>query len=54
MSYKLLGFVVWQGVKLYLRRRYSGGERRLAIAAGVGGAIVGGALVARALRSGDE
>jgi hypothetical protein len=51
MGYKLLGFVVWQGAKVYLRQRYPGTGRKLAIAGAVGGAIVGGALVARAAGS---
>ena len=54
MGYKLLGFVVWQGVKLYLRRRYPQGGRKLAIAAAAGGVIVGCVVLARAVRSGDE
>jgi hypothetical protein len=54
MGYKLLGFVVWQGAKLYLRRRYNGGARKVAIAALAGSAIVGGAAVAYAARSGDN
>jgi hypothetical protein len=54
MGYKLLGFVVWQGAKLYLRRRYPEGGHKLAIAAVAGGVIVGGVVVARAVRSGDE
>ena len=54
MGYQLLGFVVWQVFKLYLRRRYPGLGRKLAIAGASGAAIVGGVLAARALRSGDE
>ena len=54
MGYKVLGFVVWQGAKLYLRRRYNGGGRKVAIAALAGGLIVGGLAVARAARSSDE
>ena len=38
MAYKLLGFVVWQGGKWYLRRRFQGATRKLAIA-GLAGAI---------------
>ena len=32
MGYKLLGFVVWQVLRLYLRRRFEGAPRKLAIA----------------------
>jgi hypothetical protein len=45
MGYKLLGFVVWQVLRLYLRRRFSGTGRKLAIA-GAGGAVLAGAAVA--------
>jgi hypothetical protein len=46
MGYKALGFIVWQGGKLFLRRRFPG--RKLAImgaggtllAAGTAGAVV--------------
>ena len=39
MGYKVLGFVVWQGAKLYVRRRYPHAQRNLAIA-GVGGVVI--------------
>lgn len=46
MGYKLLGFVVWQGVKLYVRRRPLGPAEKAALA-GVGAAVVAaGAVVA--------
>ena len=41
MFYKLLGYLVWQGAKFELRRRY--GDRPQKIAAGV---VVGAVLVA--------
>jgi hypothetical protein len=44
MGYKLLGFVVWQGSKWYVRRRMSGMGAKLAIA-GVGAAVVAGVAV---------
>lgn len=44
MGYKVLGFAVWRGVKWYMRRRV--GVRGKAAVAGVGAAIVAGALVA--------
>jgi hypothetical protein len=45
MGYKVLGFVVWQGSKWYLRRRMSGFRAKAAIA-GVGAVVVVGLLVA--------
>ena len=49
MGYKFLGFLVWQGGKLYLRRRYPLlTSRRVlagaAVVAGVGVAVSRGAL----------
>lgn len=46
MGYKVLGFVVWQGSKWYLRRRMSGARTKVAIAGVVGAAVVAGVLVA--------
>lgn len=45
MGYRVLGFLVWQGGKWYLRRRVSGSRGKLA-AAGVSAAVVAGILVA--------
>jgi hypothetical protein len=45
MGYKVLGFAVWQGSKWYLRRRMSGARAKMAIA-GLGAAVVAGAVVA--------
>jgi hypothetical protein len=45
MGYKILGFAVWQGGKWYLRRRFEGASRKLAIA-GLAGVLVAGAAVA--------
>jgi hypothetical protein len=45
MAYKALGFVVWQASKWYLRRRMGGARAKVAMA-GVGAAVVAGALVA--------
>jgi len=52
MGYKLLGFAVWQGARWYLRRRFPGMQRKLAIAGVAGLAVAGG--VAVALRHGDD
>jgi hypothetical protein len=46
MGYKLLGFVVWKGAKLYLRRRYGDKPRNVALGAIVLAAI-GGLIVAQ-------
>jgi hypothetical protein len=54
MGYKLLGFVVWQGAKLYVRRRYPGAPRKVAVAAVAGGLLVGGLAVARTARSSNQ
>ncbi len=45
MGYKLLGYVTWQGIKLYARRNVPNGRRNLAIA-GATAAVVTGAVVA--------
>ena len=52
MGYKLLGFVVWQGARWCLRRRYPGLPRKLAIAGAAGLVVAGG--VALALHHGDD
>ena len=49
MGYKLLGYVVWQGAKLYLRKRAPHAQRNLAIA-GVGGVLIA-AVAAGAIRA---
>jgi hypothetical protein len=41
MGYKLLGFVVWQLTKWYVRRHTSGVGRKLAVV-GVAGLVIGG------------
>ena len=45
MGYKLLGFVVWQGSKWYVRRRMSGVRGKIAVAA-VSAAVIGGVVLA--------
>jgi hypothetical protein len=45
MGYKILGFAVWQGAKLFLRRRMTGPKAKLAIA-GVGVLVVAGVAAA--------
>jgi hypothetical protein len=46
MGYKFLGFVVWQGGKWYLRRRFAGARRKAAIV-GVSALVVAGVLAAQ-------
>ncbi|MBV9818731.1 MAG: hypothetical protein JOZ07_10310 [Solirubrobacterales bacterium] len=45
MGYKVLGFVVWQATKWYLRRRLSGTGLKIALG-GVGAAVLAGVLFA--------
>ena len=45
MGYRLLGFMVWQGGKWYVRRRFAGAGRKLAVA-GVSAAVLAGVVVA--------
>ena len=45
MGYKLLGFLVWQGGKWYVRRRVSGTSAKLAMV-GVTAVVVGGVVLA--------
>jgi hypothetical protein len=55
MGYKLLGFVVWKGVKLYLGRRFGPHAGAKALAAGGGLALLTTAVVlgVRHVTSGD-
>jgi len=53
MGYKLLGFVVWQGGKLFLRQRFPHAGRNLAIAGGVGLLLAGGAAAFALQRRGS-
>jgi hypothetical protein len=45
MGYKVLGFIIWQGGKWYVRRRYTGAPAKAALV-GVGAAVVTGAVLA--------
>jgi hypothetical protein len=47
MGYKLLGYVVWQGGKWYVRRRVHPSPHKVAIAGLAGAALAGGAVVAQ-------
>jgi len=51
MAYKVLGFVVWQGSRWYLRRRLQGVGRKAAIA-GASAAVVAGVVLAGRQASG--
>ena len=55
MGYKVLGFIVWQVGKFFLRRkvRSAASTRNLAIAGGVVGVAIVGALVAGSRSSSD-
>jgi hypothetical protein len=52
MGYKLLGFVVWQGGKWYVRRRLHGAARKAAIA-GLVALVVGVAIAVQRQQSAD-
>ena len=43
MGYKVLGFIVWQGGKWYVRRRLGGTAAKAALA-GIGVAVIAGAI----------
>jgi hypothetical protein len=52
MGYKVLGYMVWQGTKWYVRRRAPGTPPKAALAAGVAGvALAGGVLFAAQRRA---
>ena len=46
MGYKILGFVVWQGGKLYIRRRTSSGFGRKVAVGGLTAAVIAGVVIA--------
>lgn len=45
MADKILGILVWQGARLYARRRFKH-YRRKAIVAGVGAVVIAGVVIA--------
>jgi len=45
MRYKILGFVIWQGTKWYLRSQVGVSRRKMAVAA-ISAAVVAGVVVA--------
>lgn len=52
MAYKFLGYAVWQGGKWYVRRRFGGTRRKLALAA-ISTAVVAGLVAAQRLPNRD-
>jgi hypothetical protein len=54
MAYKALGWVVWKGLRIFLRRRYGGvvTRRRMLLAGGAIAAAAGVAVVG--LRGSEE
>ena len=56
MFYKLLGYAVWNGGKVFLRSRYGSGYVPKPVLAGVAVAVVGGVAVAvlAARRNGSD
>jgi hypothetical protein len=55
MGYKVLGFVVWQGAKLFIRKHHSGTAAKAAVA-GVGAVVIAGVVLAgrRASNQGQQ
>jgi len=53
MGYKILGFLVWQGGKWYVRRRVQGARVQLALGA-LAALIAAGVLVGAQRRSGSH
>jgi hypothetical protein len=45
MGYKLLGYIVWQGGKLYVRNSNNGTAVKVGLA-GIGAVVVAGAVLA--------
>jgi hypothetical protein len=54
MGYKLLGYMVWQGGKWYLRRRVEHAPRKLAIAGLAGAALVGSVVAVGQRRAASD
>jgi hypothetical protein len=52
MGYKILGFLVWRGGRLYLARKYPNAPRKIAIGGATAAAV--GAAIAFAARSRAE
>ncbi len=52
MGYRVLGFVVWKGARLYLRRRY--GDKPQKVGAGVVVAFAIGGLIVAQRRAGSS
>jgi hypothetical protein len=53
MFYKLIGFLVWTGLKVELRRRWGLTPQKLAAGVVVGGALAAGAVAAARSQRGD-
>jgi hypothetical protein len=54
MGYKILGMVVWNGAKWYLRRNVNVGMAQKAALVGASAALVGGAIVAGRQMASDD
>ena len=53
MGYKVLGFVVWQGSKWYLRRRLGGSKSKAAVL-GAGVLVLAGVALAGRQATSDQ
>lgn len=54
MGYKLLGYVVWQAGKWYVRRRYPGAPRKLAIGGAATLLLAAGAVAVAVRQNGSD
>jgi hypothetical protein len=53
MGYKVLGFVIWQGAKFYIRRRVDPTKAKVALAGVTAAMIAGAVLAGRQQATGD-
>ena len=53
MFYKFIGYLVWAGLKVELRRRYGDRPKKLAAGVVVGAALAAGAVAAARAQSDD-
>jgi hypothetical protein len=53
MGYKVLGFLVWQGGKIYVTKRYKGNAAKAALA-GLSAAVLAGVVFAGRRATGDD
>ncbi|HEY3725675.1 MAG TPA: hypothetical protein VGL51_00775 [Solirubrobacteraceae bacterium] len=54
MGYKLLGFLIWQGAKFYIRRRVDPTKAKVALAGLTATVVAGAVLAGRQQATGDS